>query len=51
MKDKKTKERIVESYPTRQIRVSDEVWEEFERKKKESSKTWNRYIYQLINEK
>jgi len=42
MKDKKTKER--ESYPTRQMRLSDEVWDKLKANKIKSGKSWNLFI-------
>ncbi len=33
-----------EAYPTRQLRLSDEVWKELKRQKVESGKTWNNFI-------
>lgn len=37
------------AYPIRQIRMSDEVWEEFKLNKEKSAETWNNYIKELLN--
>ena len=34
-------------YPKREIRMADEVWEEFKRQKVESGMTWNNFIKSL----
>lgn len=41
---KKQNERTLESYTTRQMRLSDEVWEKLKAKKIKSGKSWNLFI-------
>ena len=36
-----------EAYPIRQIRMSDDTWEELKRQKVESGLTWNNFIKSL----
>jgi predicted CopG family antitoxin len=43
-----SKERIIESYPTRPIRISDEVWERLKQDKKRSGLSWNQFL-ELLN--
>jgi predicted HicB family RNase H-like nuclease len=40
----------IEPYPNRTIRLSDEVWEALKVAQKQSGKSWNQFIKQLINE-
>ncbi len=46
MKQKNKKEFI--SFKTRPIRMSDEVWEKFKKKKNKSGLSWNQFISNLI---
>ena len=41
-------ERIIKGYPTRQIRLSDKVWEKFKKKKEQSGQTWCNFVRTLI---
>ncbi len=43
---KQTK-RTIESYPTRQMRLSDEVYEKLKANKIKSGKSWNLFISEL----
>lgn len=40
----RTMSKEIKAYPKREIRMSDEVWEELKRQKIESGKTWNNFM-------
>lgn len=45
---KKKRERKIESYPSRQLRLEDKTWEELKRRKLEYGKTWEKFISKLL---
>jgi hypothetical protein len=44
------KNKDFKAYPTRNITLSDEVWEELKSAKLKSAKTWNNFIKDLLKE-
>ena len=45
------KERKFESYPTRAVTVSDEVWDKLKTAKLKSEKTWTNFLDDLLKGK
>jgi len=47
----KQEKRTLESYPTRNIRLSEETWQKLKDRKLKHGKSWNLFLLELLNKK